>query len=126
MQDQVARFVAELRVALAREGIKTFGGGWSIDPPIGSESWSSMTSRARHVMRLGFGEAECAHAIEATGGSARSLWPEDSLELGALRLTLVHIQEELDTRVNAEKYVVLTFPDGMAQVRPDREPGQRR
>jgi hypothetical protein len=125
MHERVARFVGELRVSLAREGIKTFGGGWSIDPPIGSQSWDFSADRARHVMRLGFGEGECARAIEMTGGDAASLWPEDAFELAALRLTLVHVQEELDTRVDGEKYVVLTFPGGMAQVRPDREPGQR-
>lgn len=74
-----------------------------------------------------FWETECARAIEMTGKDAGSLWPEDSFELAALRLTLIHVQEELDTRVAGEKYVVLTFPDdGMARVRPDREPGQRR
>jgi hypothetical protein len=38
---------------------------------------------------------------------------------------LVHIQEELDTRAFDAKDVELTFPDGMAQARPDRPPGQR-
>ena len=125
MHDQVARFVGELRVALVREGIKTYGGGWSIDSPFTSESWHFEVDRAQHVMRLGFGQAECARAIETTGGSAGSLWPEDAFELAALRLMLVHIQEELETRAAGAKYVVLTFPDGMARVRPDREPGQR-
>ena len=127
MQDQVGRFVSELRVALARSGIRTFGGGWSIDPPIGSDAWNIVVDEARHVMRLGFGEAECARAIEVTGGDAESLWPGDSTERAALRLVLVHIEEELATRVpTSQKYVVLSFPDGMAQVRSEREPGQRR
>lgn len=127
MHDHVARFVSELRVALALDGIRTYGGGWSIDPPIGSESWQRLTDGARQVMRLGFGEVECAHAMRITGESAASLWPDDSPERAALRLALVHVHEELDTRnPDSETYVVLTFPDGMAQVRPEREPGQRR
>lgn len=75
-QAQVARFVGEMRVALVLEGINTFGGGWSI-APIGSESWNFAVDKARHVMRLGFGETECARAIEMTGKDAGSLWPED-------------------------------------------------
>lgn len=126
MQSQVVRFVSELRVALALQGVRTFGGGWSIDPVIGSESWNRIVDRARHVMRLGFGDAECARAIEVTGDSAQSLWPDDSFERGALRLTLVHIDEELDMRnPTMERYVLLTFPDGMARVRPERPPGPR-
>ena len=126
LQDHVARFVSELRVALALDGIRTYGGGWSIDPPIGSESWQRLCDGARQVMRLGFGEAECARAIEQTGGDAASLWPDDPVERSALRLALVHIHEELDTRNPTQAlYVVLTFPDGLAQVRPEREPGQR-
>ncbi|MBA8794053.1 hypothetical protein FHX74_001658 [Friedmanniella endophytica] len=32
---------------------------------------------------------------------------------------LTHIQEELDTRIFGERFVVLRFPHGVAQVRPD-------
>lgn len=76
-------------------------------------------------MRLGFGEAECAQAIQVTGDSARSLWPDDSFERGALRLALVHISEELDTRIpTMEKCVVLTFAEGMARgATPSENPG---